>query len=223
MLSKLSQGWQGHFMALIAGGLITLSLAPFNIWPLGIVSCGLFVWLFNNTSHKTSAIRGWYFGFGLFGSGASWVYVSIHEFGYAPVPLAIFITFLFTGGLALTWSLFATLYSRFIRSLPLGNWLGFAALFVLNEWFRNWFLTGFPWLYAGYGHLQTPLAGWAPVTGIYGLSFIVALTGATLAQRILQRHWPSVPLAVIASLWLAGLALQQIQWVQPAAKPARLL
>ena len=220
MLNKLPQSWPGHVLALIAGGLITLSLAPFNWWPLGIASCALFVWLFNDCNARQSAVRGWFYGFGLFGSGASWVYVSIHEFGYAPVPLALLITFLFTGGLALTWSLFAYLYCRFVRPLPLGNWLGFAVLFVLSEWFRNWFLTGFPWLYLGYGHLNTPLAGWAPVTGIYGLSFIAALTGATLAQRPLQQQWPLKHIITLSLLWFAGYVWQQVQWVKPAAKPA---
>src|SRR5690554_7169412 len=38
---------------------------------------------------------GWLLGLGLFGSGASWIYVSIHVHGYAPVPLAVFLTLLF--------------------------------------------------------------------------------------------------------------------------------
>ena len=139
MLNTLKQGWQGHLVALLAGSLITLSLAPFNIWVLGIISCSLFVGLFDALTPKQAILRGWFYGFGLFGSGASWVYVSIHEFGYAPIPLAIFVTFLFTGGLALTWCIFAYLYVKFVRHLPSGKLLSFAALYVLSEWFRNWF------------------------------------------------------------------------------------
>ncbi|WP_019530712.1 apolipoprotein N-acyltransferase [Dasania marina] len=214
-----TQGWLGHLAALLAGGLITLSLAPFNYWPLGIVSAALFVFLFQRLTPKQAAWRGWWFGFGLFASGASWVYVSIHEFGYAPVPLAVFITFLFTGGLALTWLIFAYLYVRFIRPLPLGNSLGYAAVFVLCEWFRSWFLTGFPWLYLGYGYIDTPLAGWAPVTGVYGISFIVTLTGAAIANALMQKNYRQPLLIVSALLWLGGYGLQQVAWVSPADKP----
>ena len=216
--TSLSQGWRGHLLALLAGGLITLSLAPFNYWPLGVASSALFVILFHQLSPKAAALRGWCFGFGLFASGASWVYVSIHEFGYAPVPLAIFITFLFTGGLALTWLIFAYVYARFIRPLPYGNSLGYAAIFVLCEWFRSWFLTGFPWLYVGYGYLDTPLAGWAPVAGVYALSFIVALSGAAIAIALQQKN-PRQPLLIISALlWLGGYALQQVSWVSPAER-----
>ena len=220
MLNKLTPGWRGNCFAMLAGSFITLSLAPFNWWPMGIISCALFVVLFDQLTAKQAAIRGWFFGFGLFTSGASWVYVSIHEFGYASVPLAIFITLLFTCGLALFTALQGFVYVRFIRDLPLGNWLGFAALFVLSEWFRGWFLTGFPWLYLGYAHLDTVLNGWAPVTGIYGLGFIVAITGATLAQRLLHNQWQTASLITLTTLWLCAIALQQVQWVKPAHKPA---
>ncbi|MGK0442169.1 MAG: apolipoprotein N-acyltransferase [Pseudohongiellaceae bacterium] len=219
MLTTITQGWPGHLVALLAGSLITLSLAPFNIWPLGIVSCTLFVLLFNNITSQQAILRGWFYGLGLFGSGASWVYVSIHEFGYAPVPLAIFITFLFTGGLALTWAIFGWIYHRYIQQLPAGSLLGFAAIFVLCEWFRNWFLTGFPWVYIGYGHLETPLAGWSPVGGVFTLGFIVALTGAALAQRLLKQCWHYPSLMMVLMLWLTGFALQHIDWVKPADKP----
>ena len=86
MTSLFETGWKGNILAVIAGTLITLSLAPFNIWPLGIVSAALLYLLIQTLSPKQAFIRGWFFGAGLLGTGASWVYVSIHVYGYAPVP-----------------------------------------------------------------------------------------------------------------------------------------
>ena len=54
------------------------------------------------------------------------------------------------------------------------------ALWVGVEWLRGWLFSGFPWLSLGYGQIDGPLAAWAPVTGVHGLSLIVALGAGAL-------------------------------------------
>lgn len=212
------QGWQGHLAAAAAGTLVTLSLAPFGLWPLGIISTALLATLLNGLSPRQAALRGWFYGFGLMGSGASWVYVSIHVYGYAPIPLAAFLTLLYTAGIGLTHALFCYCYARWIRDRYQGQLLGFAAVFVLCEWFRSWFLTGFPWLYLGYAHIDTPLSGWVPVGGVLAASFIVAYSGAVIAACLQQRSGrPAITLLVV---WLLGPLLNQIQWVQANGQEA---
>ncbi|MDF5829592.1 hypothetical protein P4233_24175 [Pseudomonas aeruginosa] len=71
---------------------------------------------------------------------------------------------------------------------PLGDALAFAALWLALELFRSWFLTGFPWLYAGYSQLQGPLAGLVPVGGVWLSSFVIALSAALLVN--LPRLFP---------------------------------
>lgn len=207
-------------LAPLAGALVTLSLAPFDLWPAGIISCALYCYLLCTCDARQALWRGWLFGLGLFGSGASWVYVSIHVYGYASVPLAALLTVLFCAGLALLHALFGWCYVRLVRPLPGGMLLGFAALWVLFEGLRSWLLTGFPWLYLGYAHIDTWLAGWAPVVGVYGLSFITALTGS--CAFLAWRRRRLLPLAVYASLvlalWVGGGALRQVEWVVPAAQ-----
>jgi apolipoprotein N-acyltransferase len=220
MLNTASRGWRGHLLAIVAGALLTLSLAPFTLWPFGILSCALLAWLLNDLSPKQAAIRGWCYGLGLFSAGSSWVYVSIHEYGHASVPLALLLTLIFSMGLALFSSLTCYSYARWLRDQLAGTTLGFAAIMVLGEWWRSWFLTGFPWLYLGYAHIDTALAGWAPVAGVYGVSFVVTLTAAVLAKAVSQRqlllkHW-----LLPAALWLAAAGLTHIDWVTPTSDPA---
>ena len=50
-------------------------------------------------------------------------------------------------------------------------WLVLPVLWVLLEWLRGWFLSGFPWLSLGYAMIDSPLAGWAPLFGVYGVSW----------------------------------------------------
>jgi len=210
---------------LFAGALITLSLAPFSVWPAAILGLAIYLHSLYGCDRRMAALRGFAFGLGLFGSGASWVYVSIHEHGGAGVALAGLLTFMFCAGLALLHAAFAWLYAGWIRGLRGGMLLGFPALWVLFEWLRGWLLTGFPWLYLGYAHTDTWLAGWAPVLGVFGISLVVALTGSA-AYLALRRREPApvtVYAALVASLWLAGLALSEQQWVAPAsATPIRV-
>ena len=218
-VARLHQGWCGQLLAILAGTLVTLSLAPFNMWICGLLSVVLIAWLLHGLSPRQAALRGWFYGLGLFGSGTSWVYVSIHVYGYAPMPLAIFLTVLFSAGLALFCSITGYLYARFIRDLPGGDVLGFAAIWTLGEWLRSWLLTGFPWLYLGYAHLDSPLAGWAPVGGVLLISFILAYSGAMIARSIRQQQFPSLHGLSLAVLWLSGYGLQQAHWTEASDKP----
>jgi apolipoprotein N-acyltransferase len=220
LASRLQQGTGGHLLAIASGALVTLSLAPFNLWPAGLLSVALLVWLLHGITPGKAALRGWCYGLGLFGCGTSWVYVSIHTYGHAPAALAAGLTVLFCAGLALFCCLTFYLYARFIRDLPGGHHLGFAALFVLGEWLRSWFLTGFPWLYLGYGHLHTSLSGWAPVGGVLLVSFIIAYSGAFLGHAIQQRKILIPHLIAVCLFWFAGWSLQNIEWTQASNKPA---
>ena len=102
-------GWPGHLIALAAGAITPLALAPFDIWPLALLSIALFYLGLHNLQPRQAALRGWYYGFGLFLAGTSWVYVSIHDYGAASPPLAAFLTLLFVAGLGLLFALAAWL------------------------------------------------------------------------------------------------------------------
>ncbi len=228
-LHYFGPGWRGHLIALVAGASITPSLAPLDIWPLGIVSIFVYILTHHQLTAKQAIWRSWFYGFGLFVTGTSWVYVSIHEHGNAPALLATLLTLLFTGGIAFFLSPCGYLFTKFIRGKTLhanrfGLMLGFPALWALTEWFRLWFLTGFPWMYVGYAHQNTWLSGWAPIFGVIGVSFFVALTASILAYLFLARKElkPVELMRYISALttcWLLGLMLSQISWVHKSEKP----
>ncbi|MEM8659392.1 MAG: apolipoprotein N-acyltransferase [Pseudomonadota bacterium] len=208
-------------LAPFAGALITLSLAPFNFWPAGIISCALYAYLLCTCSVKQAIWRSWLFGVGMFGTGVSWVYVSIEVYGGAGPLLAGFLIVLFCAGLSVLYQVsFGWFYVRFVRALPGGMLVGFPATWVLAEWLRSWLLTGFPWLYLGYAHLDTPIAGWAPVVGVYGLSFVCALTGTCLflAWRSRTAIACTTYAVIVLTLWIGGAVLKPIEWVVRASE-----
>ncbi|MFD2229242.1 apolipoprotein N-acyltransferase [Alkalimarinus sediminis] len=214
----------------------TLSLSPFNYWPLGILSITIIMIGMNGASPKKSLLFGWLFGIGLFGSGVSWVYVSIHNFGNAPAPLATALTAIFVAAIALFPAATFWLFRKLFNGQDRWSVITFPAVWVLGDWFRSWFLTGFPWLYLGYGHLETPLSGWAGVLGVHGITFICCLSGSaiwyfisrsTLIQRLINKQQLSQPapraelqrkllpasfICFATILWMLGALLGTIKW-----------
>lgn len=213
-------GWPGNLLALAAGALTPLAMAPFDYWPLSLLSLALFYLGLRGLGPKAAFGRGWCYGFGLFIAGTSWIYVSIHDYGGASAPLAALLTGGFSAGVALFFAIPAALWARWFRrnEAPLADALAFAALWLAQEAFRGWFLTGFPWLYAGYSQLDGPLAGLAPLGGVWLVSFALALSAALLVNLVRLRRAPAflvAALGLVAAPWITGLALKDHAWTRP--------
>jgi apolipoprotein N-acyltransferase len=217
--------WLRLLLAPFAGMLVPLSLAPYEWWGLGLLSSGFLAAITYRESASRSLLLGLAFGLGMYGLGASWVYISINQFGSTSVPLALLLTSLFVAGLALCFSLPFYVYGRWFNKTTLGLLVGFPAIWVLNEWARSWFLTGFPWLYLGYAHLQTPLGGWAPVLGVFGVGYIATYSSCVLlAMRLrdlpMKAQWGALSLALL--LWIGGAALRTVEWTTLESEPISL-
>ena len=104
-LALLQPGWRGHLPALLAGLALPLSLAPFDIWPLSLICPALLAWTLQRLNGRQALQRSFWFGLGMYGTGASWVIVSISGFGGASLPLALLLTGIFILFLAAVFSL----------------------------------------------------------------------------------------------------------------------
>lgn len=216
-------GWRGDLGALIAGALLPLAFAPFHWFPLAVIALALLYAVWLKAAPRQAAWRGWLFGIGQFGVGVSWVYVAIHDFGYASVLLASCLTALFVALLAL----FPALLGYYAARSPAGTeqkklLLLFPACWTLFEWLRSWIFTGFPWLNAGYSQIDAPLAGLAPLLGVYAVSWAVAFSAGLLLLilRAANRQ-KMIALAVLSTLWLGAALLGQIAWTQAQGSPLR--
>jgi apolipoprotein N-acyltransferase len=221
-LRPLDAGWvRSPWLALPIGALQSLSFAPYAVWPLGLACLAALFWLWRDATPKRAAWTGFAFVGGLFLAGTYWLYVSIHGFGKAPIALALF---LMLGMVAIMGSYAAAIGWALAKGFPRDRALGLLAVlpaaWVAMEWFRGWFLSGFPWLAVGYGQIDTWLAGWAPVVGVYGVSLAAAITaGALVLAFVGSRRERVVALAVVAVLWLAGAALRTVQWTRATGAP----
>jgi len=207
--------WYGHLMALIAGALLPLSFSPFHYYPVAVLSLAVLFLSWNNTTAKQAALRGFFFGLGMFGVGISWIYVAIHDFGQANVFLAAFLTGIFVSFLAL----YLALMGWGINKITAGKLSTRDTVFLLPvawllfEIFKGWFLTGLAWLDVGVGQIDGPLSGYTPVISALGVSLLTALSAGLLVVTYQKRHW--WPLLVMIVIWAGGSVLKSEQWTLP--------
>lgn len=209
-------------LALVAGIGQPLGLAPFDFGWLALTGITLLAWLISRpqTAGFTFLLAFGY-GLGLYGAGVYWVYVSIHTYGNAPIPLAFAMTALFVAFMAFMFALPLWLARRYLFDANAMLW-AFPALWLLNELYRSWIFTGFPWLLSGYSQMDTWLVGWAPVTGVFGLGFICALTATAFVCLLEQTRFRFVPLALCLCLWGLGKPLHHIEWTAPVGSPKQV-
>lgn len=166
--------------------------------------------------------RFYLFAVGMYAAGNWWIYVSVNIYGGAAPVLAGFLVALLVLSYALHSAVHGYVYMKYFHGRPLASLIAFPALWVLQEWVRTWFLTGFPWLYAGYGHLETPLSGFAPVLGVLGVSLLV-LVSVSLIYGLLTKSVKRIPgLTMLMVLWAGGLMLKQIEFVSPSAESLKV-
>ena len=220
------------WLAAPVGAALALAFAPFEWWPLAVV-CPAYLFLVwaHAPSPRHAGRAGFLFTVGLFLAGTYWLYSTIHEVGHAPAWIAIFLMF---GMVAILGGYTAALGYALARWLPstslprspgegrvgetLHLLLIYPAAYTLLEWFRGWFLSGFPWFALGYSQTDSPLAAFAPIAGVYGISLFSALSAGAVAALIVtrQRLLSSV---VLVAIWGAAFLLWHRDWTQPVGRP----
>ncbi|WP_170272635.1 apolipoprotein N-acyltransferase [Litorivicinus lipolyticus] len=194
MKAPTPKRWLIWTLAALGGGLQTLSLAPFDQWwclPLALAA-----WLF--ALQRDPIVGSFAYGVGLFGSGASWIWVSMVTISATPIAIALVLELAFLGLLASTLALCGWGYARLRAPNP---WLCFPALVVAAEVIRTFAFTGFPWLFAGYGLIDSPWGWLASVVGVYGLSALAAVVAVAVHQ----------PSKLVVLLPILGL----LAWLKP--------
>jgi len=167
------------------------------------------------------ALLGWLTGAVYFTGTLYWVVGTMATYGNLPWLVAALAGALLVSYVSIFPAVFSVLVAHAVRRLGVrGIWL--APLFwVATEWIRSSFGGGFPWVLLGTSQSRViPVVQFASVTGVYGLSFLVALVSAAAAAVVLSRRrvhlWGAaatlatlIVVAVSGMLRVSGAALLQ--------------
>ncbi|HEX3398436.1 MAG TPA: apolipoprotein N-acyltransferase [Steroidobacteraceae bacterium] len=209
--------------AFAAGAIFNLGFAPFGWWPLALAAPAALFALIRGLPPRRAGWTGASFGVGLFAFGTYWLYTCLHVFGLVPVWLTLVLQTILVAAMSLYVAALCYLANRFwLKPGVTRDWLVLPALWVLLEWLRGWLLSGFPWLSTGYAMIDSPLAGWAPVFGVYGVTWAAVLVSAAinvvfLPGLALWRRCLAVSVAAI--VFAVPALLAHARWTRPEGPP----
>ena len=218
---RLDSPWLRNLASAAAGALLACAFAPLQLWPLAMLCPAVLMWLLEGESPRAAAARGFWFNVGTFAAGTYWLYISIHLVARAPTYQALVLMLGLVAIMGLYGALLGYVVARWLPATGAPRWLlGIPAAWLLSEWWRGWFLTGFAWLSLGYSQTDTALAHLAPVIGVYGVSAVLLLgAGAllTLLRGSARERWAAAVLLIVP--WPIAAALGGVQWTHPASAP----
>ncbi|RLJ22618.1 apolipoprotein N-acyltransferase [bacterium endosymbiont of Escarpia laminata] len=209
-------------LALLAGVVLVFAFAPFHLPWLALVSFAALFLIWSRSTPLRAAWRGFLFGLAFYSVGLHWLFSTLGGVDESFLPI---LTVVMAGVVLVNICLPGVCgyihVSLSRQRSPLISVLLFASVWTLGEWVRTWWMSGFPHYMAGYGFIDTPLAGFAPYIGVLGLTFFVLLAGGLLALALAgpgkKMRLPAS--AALLSLFLSGTVLGHLEWTQPISQP----
>jgi apolipoprotein N-acyltransferase len=209
--------------AFAAGACLNLAFAPFGWWPIAPLMPAALYALIRGLPPRRAGWTGAAFGAGMFAFGTYWLYTCIHVFGLVPLWLTLVLQTALVGSMAIYPAALCYLANRlWLKPGATRDWLVLPVLWVLLEWLRGWALSGFPWLSLGYSLIDSPLAGWAPLLGVYGVTWAAVMISVALNVLLtpalsLSRRLGALGLA--AALIVTPMLTTRHDWTRAAGPP----
>jgi len=216
-----------EIFSLISGALLPLSFAPYEFFWLQFP---LIAFIFIACLEQKASVafrRGFLFGLGWFVHGIYWLYYSLYFHGGMPAPVAVTTIVLLSAYMALFPALAFYLSNRLIKTSKINMLLIIYPLsWMLFDWLRGYFLTGFPWVQIGIAHIDTYLTGYAPLIGGLGIGLMVTLISGLLALTVITGESKNIifkmTMPAIAMIYIVGFLLSLINWTEAIDEPIKV-
>ena len=211
-----------EILALICGSLLPFSFAPFNGYWLQFPLIAFIFSVCVNQKPNIAFRRGFLFGLGWFVHGIYWLFYSLHFHGGMPAPVAVITIVLLSAYMALFPALSFYFANRFIKTSRFNMLvIIYPVSWMLFDWFRGYFLTGFPWVQIGIAQIDSYLTGYAPLIGGLGIGLIVTMVSGLLLASLnpLNRK---LALSGVLVIYIAGFLLSLVNWTEAVDDPIKV-
>jgi apolipoprotein N-acyltransferase len=163
-----------HSLPLLSAALLVLSQPPISLFPLAYVGLIPLLFALERAKHLRNFLSGFTTGIAAYAGLVYWVAIAMNSYGGISMPLAILILALLVLYIALYVALVTWLCPLLEDSFRVPLYLSMPLLWVLCEYWRSWFLSGFPWSYLAHSqHNFLPMIQIASITGTYFISFLI--------------------------------------------------
>lgn len=165
---------------------------------------------------RRAALLGGLFGVVFWLTVMPWITHVVHRFGGMSPPLALLALFLTAAGLALPMAGMTALAALAAPRSAAARLLVFPAAWVVQELFRTYAFSGFPWALAAY-----PLAPWPLLTQTAALggaaftSFLVVLVNAGFAEAVRPAGRRGAALGEVAAVVALSVAFGAVRLAAP--------
>ncbi|TNF49612.1 MAG: apolipoprotein N-acyltransferase [Deltaproteobacteria bacterium] len=135
-----------------------------------------------------------------------WLNIVMTTYGHLPVLLSFLLYLLLAAYLALYWAVASWASCRLREFRGYSFALTLPVFWVALEFLREFLLTGFPWATLGYSqHDWLPMVQSADLFGVYGVSYLIVLSNAALAECFLLKSrrpgqgglWKTLAVAIV--------------------------
>jgi apolipoprotein N-acyltransferase len=223
--NSFKSSFKNILLAFMLGAMAVLGFAPYYIFPASIISVAgiAYLWLKTDTP-KAAWLLGFSYGLGLYCLGIYWIYICLHTFGGMPWWFAGFATFCLCAFMAMFVGFVGYFSKKLESQSTVLSLLSIPVLWGLSDWIRSWIFTGFPWLTMGYSQVpHSPLAGFMPIVGVYGVSVIVVFVATLIAYWLVFKPqnmaWKRNAIAALTLILVVGFVLKAVEWTKPDGKP----
>ena len=197
--------------SLLGGVLCGLSFAPFGIWPLALASLALLIHaIYAARTIPEKLLRGWLFGFGKFTMGSVWLLDALINHAHSNRLTAVLLFAVLVVVLSTLFCISCGFALR-LRSNTASSLLIAASICTYEVLisFPIWF--SFPLLHTGYVFIDTPIASYAPIGGVWLVGYVAVFSAAAICFAFRKAY---APMVVAFALWLASVPLDSLDWTQ---------
>ncbi|MCW9047703.1 MAG: apolipoprotein N-acyltransferase [Gammaproteobacteria bacterium] len=209
-------------LSLICGALLPFSFSPYDYFWLQFPLISFIFIACLGQKPSVTFRRAFLFGMGWFGHGIYWLFYSLHYHGGMPEPVAVTTIVLLAAYMSLFPAFSFYLANRLIKTSEFNMLVVIYPIsWMLFDWFRGYFLTGFPWVQIGIAHIDTYLSGYGPVVGGLGIGLIVTVISGLLSASLFKSNF-KIALPIITVIYISGYLLGLISWTEAVDEPVKV-